>query len=384
MTYNFDSFPNRQQSDSIKWRYFAPDVLPMWVADMDFLSPPAVIDALRARAEHGVFGYPTELGELKGAIVDWVGERHGWAIHSEWLVLLPGVVVGFNLAAHATGQPGDGILIQTPVYPPFLEAPVVSRRELRNAPLVQAAAGCYEIDLDAFERAVAGRPSLFLLCNPHNPVGRVFTQTELEGMAERCLRHGVTVCSDEIHADLVYSGQRHLPIAALSDEIAQQTITLMAPSKTFNIAGLGSSFAIIPNPELRRTFKNARQGLVGHPNLMGQMAALAAYQHGGGWLDDLLPYLEANRDWLAQAVVERLPGVHMASPEGTYLAWLDCRALGLPQSPCEFFLKEAHVGLVDGKDFGEGGAGFVRLNFGCPRAILVEAVSRMQAALQGR
>jgi cystathionine beta-lyase len=247
--------------------------------------------------------------------------------------------------------------------------------------LTRQADGAYAIDHDAFERAITDRTRIFILCNPHNPVGRVFQRQELERMAEICLRHNLVICSDEIHCDLIFDGNRHLPIATLSPEIARQAITLMAPSKTFNIAGLQCSIAVIENPELREKYKAARAGLAPEINIMGMVAALAAYGEGGPWLDEALRYLQANRDFLLRYVNEQLPGVRMAKPEGTYLAWLDCRQANIPGNPHEFFLQEAKVALNDGAAFGRGGEGFVRLNFGCPRSTLAEALEKMKNAL---
>ena len=383
MTFNFDELPNRRATESAKWRATAEDVLPMWVADMDFRSPPAVMAALHTRVDHGVFGYPMPPEEIKESVVDWLSRRHGWEVDPEALVLIPGVVTGFNLAAHAVTRPGDGVLVQTPTYGPFFGV-------AKNANLVQqemelpcGADGRYTLDLEAFNAAISRRTRIFMLCNPQNPTGRVFRKDELEAMAEICLRNEIIICSDEIHSDLVYSGQKHTPISSLSPEIADQTITLIAPSKTFNIAGLEASVAIIPNKELRKQFEGARKGLAGWVNLLGMVAMQAAYAEGEGWLEALLGYLEANRDFTHAFVARELPGVAMAKPEGTYLAWLDCRKAGIEGKPSEFFKEQARVMLNDGAWFGQGGEGFVRLNFGCPRSMLAEALGRMKTALRG-
>lgn len=386
MKYDFDRIQNRRDTDSIKWRKYDPDVLPMWVADMDFISPQPVVQALKERVEQGIFGYPQEPPGLRPAIIDRLAERYGWHVQPEDLMLLPGVVKGFNLACHALASPGGGALIQTPVYFPFLDAPgnaglVRQEMELSYSPDLGENGQAYSIDPGAFEAAITPQTRLFILCNPHNPIGRVFRQAELEGMAQACLRHNVVICSDEIHGDLIYSGHRHIPIASLDPEIAQNTITLMAPSKTFNLPGLQCSVAIIQNPELRRKFDQARQGLVGWVNLMGMTAALAAYRDGSDWLDQVLAYLEANRDYVYEYVRNELPGVRMTKPEGTYLAWLDCRQAGIEGDPFEFFLEKGRVALNDGATFGKGGEGFVRLNFGCPRPMLTQALERMKKAL---
>jgi cysteine-S-conjugate beta-lyase len=376
----FDRVPNRRNSDSTKWLSCEIDVLPMWLADMDFPSPPAVQQALRERAEHGYFGYPREDPGLCAAFRAWLKERYDWEVQPEEILLLPGVVAGFNQACHAFDEPGGAVLIQPPVYPPFLKAAGLAGLQRQDAPWQVDAQGASWIDLEAFAGAMTNATRLFILCNPHNPNGRVLSRQELEGIAQACLEREVVIVSDEIHADLVFSGQRHIPIATLSPEIAQNTITLMAPSKTFNIAGLQCAFAIIQNPRLRRLYQRGGQGLVSWVNLMGQTAALAAYTQGRGWLAELMVYLEGNRDYLYDFVQGELPGIRMHRPQGTYLAWLDCRALSL-ENPGEFFLKQARISLVNGAAFGPGGEGFVRFNFGCPRSMLEEALERMKKAL---
>lgn len=381
MIYDFDQSIDRRGTDSVKWCLYEEDVLPMWVADMDFKAPQPVIEALKQRVEHGVYGYPAEMKELLQAIEERMFDLYGWEIKSEDILLLPEVIVGFNLACHAVGQAGDGLLIQPPVYPPFFSVPNNTQLQLQQAPLVQARDGSYQIDMQAFEDAITERTRLFLLCNPHNPVGRVFRKEELERMAETCLRHKVIIVSDEIHGDLIYQGQRHIPIASMDEDIAQQTITLIAPSKTYNVAGLKCSIGIVQNKELRNRMRNATQGLVGHLNLMGLTAALAAYRHGQEWLEQVLDYLEANRDYAYDFVGSNVPGVCMPKAEGTYLAWLDCRGLKNVEDPAKFFLEKARVALNDGKDFGSGGGGFVRLNFGCPRSTLSTGLERMRDAV---
>lgn len=381
MTDDFDCIIDRCATGSMKWQYYGADVLPMWVADMDFAAPEPVIAALQARVAHGVFGYEGYPSALMEAIVARLQQLYGWTVAPEALLFLPGVVTAFNLAAQAFLDPGDGLLIQTPVYPPILGVAQTADAVTHGMELTRDADGRYSVDDDLFERAITERTRMFLLCNPHNPVGRVFRADELARMAELCLRHDLLICSDEIHCDLLFDGCRHIPIAALAPEIAARTITLMAPSKTFNVAGLHCSFAVIPDAELRRRYKAARRGIVDSVNLLGYTAALAAYQEGQPWLDALLRYLEANRDFVVAFVRQNMPGVAVAPPEGTYLAWLDCRAAGIPGNAHGFFLKEARVALNDGATFGSGGEGFARLNFGCPRALLEEGLERMRAAL---
>ena len=382
MIYNFDVLPDRRSTESMKWNRFPEDVLPMWVADMDFVSPEPVIRALQERIAHGVFGYPGDPPGLREAIIGYLSDSYGWQVKPEDIVFLPGVVTGFNLAAQAFTGPGGGVLIQTPVYMPFLGVARNAGGTLQEMELTRQPDGRYTVDWDAFENAFTDQTRMFLLCNPHNPVGRVYTRPELETMAEICLRRGALICSDEIHCDLVYPGHPHLPIAALSPEVAQRTITLMAPSKTFNIAGLSCSFAVIQNAELRSQFSKSGKGLVHGTNLLGLVAAQAAYQEGWDWLEQLLAYLDGNRKLLYQYVNDQLPGVRMALPEGTYLAWLDCRGAGINGRPYDFFLENARVAVGDGAAFGRGGEGFVRLNFGCPRPMLIEALERMRKSLE--
>jgi cystathionine beta-lyase len=382
MRWDFDQVINRCGTDSVKWCHYPETALPLWVADMDFRSPEAVIRALRERVEHGIFGYGTEPPELRGVITGRLEELYHWEVAPEWMVFLPGVVAGFNLACQTLARSGDGILVQTPAYPPILDAPDNANCTCDEAPLTQDTDGRFVIDWNTFERAITERTRVFILCNPHNPVGRVFSIQELERMAEICIRHDVIICSDEIHCDFVYPGQHHVPLASLGDELQQHVITLMAPSKTFNIAGLHFAVAIVPNRKLREQLCAARRGVVGEPDILGYVAALAAYRDGQPWLDQVLRYLDANRDLVFDYVGARLPGISMCKPEGTYLAWLDCHEAGIPGNPHEFFLHQACVALNDGRDYGSVGEGFVRLNFGCPRATLVGALARMEAALR--
>jgi cystathionine beta-lyase len=382
MIYDLDRIIDRRASDSVKWQYYGGEALPLWVADMDFPAPQPVIHALRDRVEHGIFGYGQEPPQLRPLFVERLQQIYGWQVQPDALVFVPGIVTGFNLAARAVTRPGDGLLVQTPVYHPILRVPANQHLLMNAMELTRRPDGHYEIDFDRFRAAITGRTRILILCNPHNPVGRVFRRDELEHMADLCLRHDVVICSDEIHCDLVFSGHRHLPIASLSPEIAARTITLMAPSKTYNIAGLHASVAIIPDPELRKRFAAARADLVPRLDVLGYTAMLAAYRDGSDWLDQVLRYLETNRDFLFDHVAAgNLPGLAMARPEGTYLAWLDCRRAGLPGNPHEYFLEEAKVALNDGSDFGQGGEGFVRLNFACPRPTLIEALERMRQAL---
>jgi cystathionine beta-lyase len=380
--YDFEHFPERKNTESVKWGFFSQDVLPMWVADMDFVSPPEVIAALHERVEHGVFGYPMVTKEMKEVVVGRMAERYAWKIDPADLIFVPGVVPGFNLVCQAFAGAGSSILMQTPVYPPFLSAPGYAGAERIEVELVRDGSGRYGVDFEAFEQAIRPETKVFMLCNPHNPVGRVFEKSELERLAEICLRHQVLICSDEIHSDLVFSGYQHTPIASLSEEIAMQTVTLIAPSKTFNIAGLECSVIICKNPEYRKQIEHSRRGLIGSVNVLGLAAGLSAYREGDAWLKELLVVLEGNRDLLVNFMRERLPEIKIYPPEGTYLAWLDCRAIDFQQDACEFFINKAKVAFNNGKEFGAPGEGFVRFNFGCPRAMVQEALEKMEKAIR--
>jgi cysteine-S-conjugate beta-lyase len=383
MTFDFDTIVDRRWSDSIKWRLYG-DALAMWVADMDFPAPEPVIAALRARVEHGVFGYTAEPPDLREVLRAWLQRRFSWTAAPEAFVIMPGVVTAFNVACRAFCAPGDGVLVQAPVYPPMRTAPAnfgLTRDEME---LPRGADGRYTVDYDLMDATITERTKLFLLCSPHNPTGRVFTQDELARMAEISLARNLVICSDEIHGDLVYAPNRHLPIASLDPEVAQRTVTLMAPSKTFNIPGLGFSFAVIPNRALRKQYRAAAADIVPHVNALGYTGALAAYAQGEPWLEACIEYLRGNRDFLASFVAERLPGVSMGLPEATYLAWLDFRGADLPDDPHRFFLQRARVALNECDPFGPGSCGFARLNFGCPRSVLAEALERIERALAAR
>jgi cystathionine beta-lyase len=377
----FEAIIDRSHTESIKWTYYDEDVLPMWVADMDFRCADPVVAALRERTEHGIFGYPNEPPELRGVIVDRLKRRFDWSIEAESIVFIPSVYVGFHLAAHAVAQSGDGVLITPPVYFPILFVPKNVSLRGQLSELICSDGLRYEIDFDGFERSIDGRSRLFILCNPHNPIGRVYTRAELERLAEICAARDLIICSDEIHADFIYEGHRHVPIAALSPEIDRRTITLMSPAKSFNVAGIPFAFAVISDPTLRERYENANMGLVPHPGVMGYTAALAAFRDGDEWLDSLVEYLRANRDFAAEFVREKLPGIEMTPLEGTYLAWLDCRRAGIDGNPHEFLLENGRLATVDGARFGPGGEGFVRLNLACPRATLTDGLERILSAL---
>ena len=375
--FDFDIPIDRSHTASEKWeRYLGRDIIPLWVADMDFRSPPAVLAALHARIDHGVFGYTAPPETLIATVVAHLHDRYGWAVEPSWLVWLPGLVCGLNVACRAVGATGDEVLTSTPIYPPFMTAPTLAGRGTIKVSLHRNRTR-WELDLEALERAISPRTRMMLLCNPHNPTGRVWTETELRMLAGLAERHDLIVCSDEIHAGLILDNDKaHLPIAMLGPEIARRTLTLHAPSKTFNIPGLGCSFAVVSDPTLRKSFKRAMAGIVPHVNLLGYTATEAAYRYGEPWRQALLAYLRGNHE-LVQTAVAAMPGLSTTPVEATYLAWIDARGLALAD-PAAFF-EAAGVGLSDGAAFGL--PGFLRLNFGCPRALLAEALERMQRAL---
>jgi cystathionine beta-lyase len=384
MTFDFDTPVNRAGTDSQKWqKYAGRDVLPLWVADMDFTCAPPILAALHARVDQGHFGYARPVKSTVEAVVAALERNYGWKIDASWIVWLPGLVVGLNVTAQACAEPGDEVLTLSPVYPPFMTAPKNSARASVQVPFVLSA-GAWTIDWAALERAVTPRTKLFYLCNPHNPLARVWRRDELGRLADFCLRHNLILCSDEIHCDLILDpALRHVPAALLSPDIAARTITLMAPSKTYNVPGLGTSFAIISDPSLRTRFVRATAGIVAEVNNLGYVACEAAYRDSEPWRQALLAYLRGNRDFIRDFVARELPGIHLEAPiEATYLAWLNCEALGLAD-PIAHFEKHG-VGLSECAYFGAKPGSHVRLNFGCPRATLAEALRRMKTALAAR
>lgn len=380
---NFDKAIDRRSTESVKWNRWDADILPMWVADTDFEAPREVVDALHARVDHGVFGYGFPPAGLTDVVTQRLKRLYDWHVDTDQVQYVPGIVTGFNVAVRGLCRAGEEVIYQVPAYPPFIRAPhSAGLQGVQNAMFV-GESGQYEVDFEAFEQEiVVKKATLFILCNPHNPTGRVFRRDELEKFTDICLRHGVTIVSDEIHCDILYDGREHIPVATLSPEVANITITLQAPSKTYNVAGLHTSVAIIQNPELRAQFDACRAGIVSMPCILGMHAAKAAYEHGEPWLKAQLAYLQANRDYLDEALKTELQPIKWCKPEATFLAWLDCRELGVEGSLQEFFLENAKLGLNDGPEFGEVGQGFVRLNFGTTRANMQCAVEKMKAAIE--
>ena len=385
MSFDFDTVPQSLGTDSQKWQTYAGrDILPLWVADMDFRSPPAIIAALHERVEHGIFGYARPTAATVSAVTDALAARYGWTIDPAWIVWLPGLVCGLNVTAQAFAQLGEEVLTLTPVYPPFMTAPKNSGRISVTVPFVLDSTtqpARWSIDWAALERAVTLQTKLFFLCNPHNPLARVWRRDELEKLGEFCTRHDLVLCSDEIHCDLILDpALPHIPAATLSPAIAERTVTLMAPSKTYNVPGLGTSFAIIPSPTLRARFVRATTGIVAEVTTLGFAACEAAYRDSEGWRQDLLAYLRGNRDFLLTFLAQELPQLRIDAPmEATYLAWLNIEALNLTDPIAHF---ENHgVGLSECAFFGAKRGSHVRINIGCPRATLAEALRRLKLAV---
>lgn len=372
--YNFDVCLDRRNTDSVKYnRYADSNILPMWVADMDFSVAPEITDAISARLEHPVYGYTHVSTELNDLIVERMQQLYQWSIRPEWLVWIPGVVAGVNIACRSLGDSNTQILSPAVVYPPIPEAPELSDRGLVRVPMVLQD-NRWVMDLEWIAGRTDADDKMILLCNPHNPGGSVYTRDELIALAAIAEQRKLIVVSDEVHCDLILEpGLQHIPVASLDPAIEQRCITLMAASKTFNLAGLGCSFAIIADQQLRRNFKRASEGIVSYVNLFGYIATQAAYQNGEKWHRQLLDYLRDNRDYLVSEI-NQLRGLTLNPIEATYLAWIDVSELGL-DNPHRFF-EQAGVGCSPGREFGD--EGFMRLNFGCSRAMLVEAVSRIR------
>ncbi len=386
MSFDFDSSISRVGTHSAKYdrrqaRFGRPDVLPLWVADMDFATPSCITQALAKRLEHPIFGYTVVDPEVYQAIMDWQWQRHGWRVEREWILMLPGVMPGMDLCVQAFSQPGEAVVVQPPVYNPFYESVLRNQRQLIRNPLLWS--DCrYQMDMAHLAAHLTPVTRLLHLCNPHNPGGRVWQQQELEALGELCLRHGLILVNDEIHADLVFSGHKHLPLASLDPELARRSITLNSPGKTFNIPGLHVAYAIIPDPQLRARFQErmARQHLE-DSNIMGQVALKAAYQQGEPWLMALLHYLRDNLQLASREIRSHVPAVACTMPEATYLLWLDlrnwCADRGLDDRGLQQHLVDGGLGLSPGVQFGPEGSGFMRMNVALPRAQLATALERL-------
>lgn len=373
---DFDLVIPRYGTNSLKWDS-RTDVLPLWVADMDFRAPRAVVDALVERAKHGVYGYTVFPESYFAAIMNWLGRRHNWTVEKEWITFSPGVVPAINTAVQVFTRPGDKIIIQPPVYYPFFSAIEGNgRRIVTNNLLYKDGYYCMDFE-DLKQKACDPQVKLLILCNPHNPVGRVWSREDLQQLGKICLDSDILIVSDEIHCDILYQGQKHIPLASLSEEFAANSITCMSPSKTFNLAGLQTSYIIIPDAKKRDCF--AAGNMVHRANAFGLEALIAAYDHGEKWLDSFLDYLAGNLHYLTDFIAKRIPQIAVIPPEGTYLAWLDCTKITSdPRLLEQLILEKARLWLDDGRMFGPGGEGFQRINLACPRSILEKALKQLE------
>ncbi|OGP51183.1 MAG: cystathionine beta-lyase [Deltaproteobacteria bacterium RBG_13_43_22] len=396
MKYDFDRVCDRRNTNSVKWDsvqsiFGQNDVIPMWVADMDFPAAQPIVDALKKRAEHPYYGYTQPGPSIHEAIVERMNRKFQWKIKPEWIVFTPGVVPALNIAVRSLTHPGDEVIIQEPVYYPFFPAVTSGGCQIVNNGLKRIQ-DRYEMDLEDLENLLGPRMGMvpiprrikaMILCNPHNPVGRLWDREELIRMGEMVIRHGVTVISDEIHCEILFKGFRHTPFASISEEFEQNCIVCMAPSKTFSLAGLEASTIIIPNKNLRRNFAGARTGILPGPNIFGYTALEAAYRFGDEWLDQVLEYLQGNLDYLLDYFTSKIPRIKVIPPQGTYLIWLDFNDLGMDDLELRRFMREkAKVGLDDGFLFGKAGRGFQRMNIACPRNLLKEALTRIETAVK--
>ena len=392
MPYNFDQIIERRDSNSVKWTSYPEDVLPLWVADMDFRTPKPILDVLHAALDRGVLGYEFIQPRTQRIVAERMERLYGWQVDPDWVVNTTGVVSGFNIAARAVYEPGDGALVQTPVYHMFygIYKNIGLTKQIAPFTLIEDGHRLIpQLDLDVFAKSFhsnSARTRLFLLCHPHNPLGNVFTRNELQSMADICLQNDTVIVSDEIHSELMIGGSKHIPMATLSGEIADKTITLIAPSKTFNTAGLFSAFAIISNADLREKFKKANEQITGHVSSLGIIASEAAFSgECDDWLAELLVYLKNNRDFMVDYLTENFPEARFTAPDATYLQWIDFGAYvksgRISDVPYKFFLEKAKVALNDGSVFGDGFENYVRLNFGSPRSMVTEALERMHKSL---
>ncbi|MES2797425.1 MAG: PatB family C-S lyase [Bacteroidota bacterium] len=378
MQYNFDEIIDRRGTDSFKWDFWGDDksVIPMPVADMDFRCPEPVIEAMRLATEHGIYGYSICSSELVDLVIKQTFEKYNWKIEKYWIVWLPGMVPGITSACHSVGKTDDSIMTTLPVYHPFHKGIDHANRKMISSYLIEKN-GRYTLNFDEIERSFDSKTNLFLLCNPYNPGGTVFTEPELRKLSEICLKNNTIVCSDEIHCELILDKtQKHIPYAALSKEAENLSITLLSPSKTYNIAGMGCSFAVIPNAEIRANFVKTKSGMVPELSRHAYLAALSAYRDCGDWYEQLIDYLKINHDYLLEKI-NAIPGLKMLPHQATYLAWIDCRASPIKNMQ-ELLLKNG-VRLIDGSLF--KGEGFVRLNFACPFSVLKTAVERIEKAI---
>jgi cystathionine beta-lyase len=389
MRWNFDEPAHREGTNCIKYdlrkdTFGVSDVIPLWVADMDFNTPDFIIHALSERLKHPIFGYSFRPEDYYTSIIEWTRQRHSWNLEKEWICFSPGIVPALNLCTLAFTVEGDGIIVQPPVYFPFFSAVESHGRRLIYNQLVESGEG-WEMDFDNLKKCIDPKTKMIIISNPHNPVGRVWSPEEITELAEICLNNDILILSDEIHCDLVLPGYKHTPVARLSEQFAQRTITCIAPSKTFNLAGLSSASVIIPNGLLRKAFSSTMEKLhIGGGNIFGTIASVAAYTHGHDWLNELLIYLNGNADFVTEYCMNLVPEIVPVTPEATYLMWLDCRKLSMKGKELQsFFIKKAGIGMNEGSTFGAGGEGFMRMNLACPRNTLVKAMEQIEDAVAG-
>jgi cystathionine beta-lyase len=387
--WNFDEVINRENSSCIKYDlreevFGRADVIPMWVADMDFRTPSFITEALAARLKHEIFGYSYRPDAYFSSFIDWVTDRHRWSVRREWIEFSPGVVPALNMCTQAFTDPGDEIIIQPPVYTPFHGAVTDHGRRLVFNNLIETPQG-WVMDIEGLRNLINPATKMLILSNPHNPVGRAWRREELEEIVEICHEKGVVILSDEIHSDLVLPGHSHIPLASISEKAASITVTCMAPSKTFNLAGFSTSSMIIPDPVLMEKYRRTLVGLHLHlGNIFGNIASEAAYTHGHEWLDELLKYIQGNVDLVVDFCREHLPQIRPVQPEATYMIWLDCRSMGLDGAGLQkFFVEKAGVGMNEGSRFGPGGQGFMRMNLACPRSVVEKALKQIKSAING-
>ena len=378
-TYNFDTCPERTGYGSLKWdKYKGRDILPLWVADMDFVTAPEILDALQHRLDHGVFGYTIPHEAPIEAVIKYLDRQHSYSAKAAWLNFLPGLVPAINLCCHAFTEPGDSVMTATPVYPPFISAPDYAERELIKVPLCLDSQDRWTLDIAAMEAAIQAHTKIFVLCSPHNPVGRVFSKEELTALADFCERHDLILISDEIHCDLVFDAEaKHTLTATLGEQIADRTVTLMAPSKTYNLPGLACAFSVIENTKLRAQFQKTIRGIITEVNCFGYAGITAAYDHGEPWRQALLTYLRDNYNFIYDFIRREIPEITFRPMESTYLAWFDVSKLGI-KDPVRHFEKHG-IGLSDGTPF--DGHQHLRLNFGCPYSRLEEGLEKIKAAV---
>lgn len=388
MTYDFDKIIDRRDTGALKVdvlgeRYGRSDLLPLWVADMDFETPSFITDALRRRLDHSLFGYTIEPPEYWPAVMRWIADRHGWQVEREWLTYIPGIVKGIGMAINVFVKEDEKVIIQPPVYHPFRLTPEGNRRQVVMNPLRENPDGTYSMDFDHLARVADEKCRMLILSNPHNPAGITWDRDTLCRLAEFCHSRGIIVISDEIHSDMALWDNRHIPFASVSLEAAACSITFGAPSKTFNIAGIVSSYAIVPDAGLRERFYGWLQANeLNEPTIFSPIATVAAFTQGDEWRRAMLSYVQDNIDYVIDYCREHLPAIRPLRPQASFLIWLDCRGLGLDHDALvDLFVNKARLALNDGEMFGPGGRGFMRLNVGCPRAILTEALTRLTEAL---